>query len=109
MKVAMPVITPRASEVPRPVRVPSSESASERPMLIAAPTAAASPISSAAWRAADVGGGEVGARVEIVPSIRPISAGWTYWSARSRSLARRQASSPTPLTSYNKSFKIRMP
>ena len=48
MNVATPVIVPRASDDPRPLSVPSSDSASESPMLMAAPSAVAMPTSSAA-------------------------------------------------------------
>jgi len=46
--VARPVIMPRVSAAPRPVISPSSESPSDMPMLIAAPSAEARPTSSAA-------------------------------------------------------------
>ena len=46
--VAEPVMTPRAAEPPRPVTEPSSDSASDSPIEIAAPSAAAMPTSSAA-------------------------------------------------------------
>jgi hypothetical protein len=47
-KVAIPVRAPRTSELPLPLSSPSSESASERPMLIAAPSEAARPTRRAA-------------------------------------------------------------
>ena len=46
--VAAPVISPRVSALPRPVIEPSSLSPSDRPIEIAAPSAAAMPMSSAA-------------------------------------------------------------
>jgi hypothetical protein len=49
MNVPAPVIRPRLNALPRPVSAPSSEIASETPMLIAAPSAAARPTISAAW------------------------------------------------------------
>jgi hypothetical protein len=73
--MAPPVISPREKELPRPVTEPSSERASERPMLIAAPSAAARPTSSAARGPAMKAVAKIGARVETVPSIRPIRAG----------------------------------
>jgi hypothetical protein len=45
--VAIPVIVPRCSGPPRPVTLPSSDRASESPMLIAAPSDAASPTKNA--------------------------------------------------------------
>ena len=41
-------MTPRAADPPRPVTEPSSDSASDSPIEIAAPSAAAMPTSSAA-------------------------------------------------------------
>jgi len=73
--VAPPVIKPRDMDVPLPVTVPSSESASERPMLIPAPSAAASPTNNAACEPARNAVAKIGARVETVPSIRPIQGG----------------------------------
>ena len=46
--VAKPVMSPRLSAAPRPVISPSSDSPSDMPMLIAAPSAEARPTSSAA-------------------------------------------------------------
>ncbi len=63
-----------------PVIEPSSESASESPMLMPAPSAAASPTKSAACVPARKAVAKIGARVETVPSINPIRAGWTRWS-----------------------------
>ena len=74
-KVAPPVIMPRAVASPRPLMLPSSESASERPMLIPAPSDAARPTRSAACGPARNAVAKIGASVETVPSIRPISAG----------------------------------
>jgi hypothetical protein len=45
--VAMPVIAPRLIGTPRPVTVPSSDSASAKPMLMPAPSEAASPTTKA--------------------------------------------------------------
>jgi hypothetical protein len=59
-------------------------------MLIAAPSAAARPTSSAAFEPAMYAVAKIGASVEIVPSMRPISAGWTTCRRRWRSSAARQ-------------------
>jgi hypothetical protein len=47
MNVPPPVIVPRATGLPRPVSSPVSESASENPMLIAAPIDVARPAMNA--------------------------------------------------------------
>ena len=75
-KVAKPVMAPRNSGLPRPVSDPSSESPSEKPMLIPAPTAAASPtrnVTPGSLVANAVA--KSGASVETDPSIKPIRAG----------------------------------
>jgi hypothetical protein len=84
-KVAKPVMKPRPTALPRPVSRPSSERASERPIEIAAPRAAARPTKSAAWEPERNAAAKIGASVETVPSIRPMSPGWmTFsWSERS--------------------------
>src|SRR2546423_480555 len=51
-KVIAPMITPRMTALPRPVSLPSSERPSERPMLMPAPSAVASPTRSAACQPA---------------------------------------------------------
>ncbi len=56
-------------------------------MLIPAPSAAASPTKSAACEPARNAVAKIGARVETVPSISPISAGWTRWSMNRSSSA----------------------
>src|SRR5215211_471620 len=76
--VARPVIVPRKNGLPRPVSDPSSESPSEKPMLIPAPTAAASPtrnviLGSLVAKAV----ANNGAKVETDPSIKPTRLGWT--------------------------------
>src|SRR5215208_3499367 len=76
--VAKPVIVPRKIGLPRPVSDPSSESPSEKPMLIPAPTAAARPtrnviLGSLVAKAV----ANNGARVETDPSIKPTRDGWT--------------------------------
>src|SRR5688500_11727858 len=76
--VARPVIVPRKYGLPRPVSDPSSESPSEKPMLIPAPTAAASPtrnviLGSLVAKAV----ANNGASVETDPSIKPTRHGWT--------------------------------
>jgi len=54
---------------------PSSESASERPMLIPAPSAVARPTNSAVCEPDRYALAKIGASVETVPSISPTSAG----------------------------------
>jgi hypothetical protein len=56
-------------------------------MLIPAPSAAASPTKRAACDPARKAVAKIGARVETVPSIRPISAGWTRCSMKRSSSA----------------------
>jgi len=89
MKVVIPVIAPRVSE---------SAAARQRAVVGEAlrdahadPRAegAAMPTSSAP-ASPDVRGGEDGASVDTVPSMRPISPGCTTLSSRSLSLAPRQ-------------------
>jgi hypothetical protein len=75
--VAPPVTRPRAIGPPRPEIVPSSERASDIPMLMAAPSAAANPTSRAVRVPATKAAAKIGASVETVPSIRPIRPGWT--------------------------------
>src|SRR5262249_46496440 len=69
----------------RPVRLPSSDRASAKPMLMPAPTAAATPTrkvfhGSLVAKAA----AKSGASVETEPSISPASPGCTTWSTNSR-------------------------
>src|SRR5215210_6755739 len=76
--VASPVIDPRNSGLPRPVSDPSSDSPSEKPMLIPAPTAAARPtrnVTPGSLVAKAVANN--GANVETDPSIKPVRPGWT--------------------------------
>ena len=60
--VATPVIIPRVTELPRPVSEPSSDSPSERPIEMAAPSAAATPTSSAAREPDTYAAAKIGAR-----------------------------------------------
>ena len=71
MAVIEPVTIPRATAEPRPVSRPSSESASEKPMLMPAPSAVASPTNNAACEPDSRAAAKIGASVESVPSIRP--------------------------------------
>ena len=75
--VMAPVTTPRTTADPRPVSVPSSDSASENPMLIPAPSAVARPTNSAAWEPDSSAAAKIGASVDSVPSISPTSPGCT--------------------------------
>jgi hypothetical protein len=75
--VITPVIDPRVIAEPRPVCPPSSDSASDRPMLIPAPSAVASPTSSAACEVDSSATAKIGASVDSVPSISPTRPGWT--------------------------------
>ena len=76
--VIAPVTTPRTTAEPRPVSRPVSESASEKPMLIPAPTAVARPTNRAACEPDRSAAAKIGASVESVPSISPTSPGWMY-------------------------------
>ena len=87
-KVMMPVIPPRTTGLPRPVSSPSSESASDKAMLIPAPVAAAIPTRKAVkgwWVANAVA--KIGASVETEPSISPASPGCTTRSRKSRDVS----------------------
>ena len=71
-------MSPRCQGSPRPVYCPVSESASEKPMLTAAPIAVASPAKNAMWGSSvESATAKIGASVDSEPSISPISAGWT--------------------------------
>src|SRR6266567_6698071 len=77
-KVPPPVIAPRSTGLPRPVRSPVSDSPSEKAMLTPAPRAVAAPVKKAVsgrWVAKATA--KMGARVDSDPSISPLSAGWT--------------------------------
>src|SRR4029077_17866155 len=74
--VISPQTVPRAHGWPRPVRLPSSDSASANPMLIPAPRLAANPTRNASqllWVAKAAANN--GANVETEPSISPASPG----------------------------------
>src|ERR1700751_5734914 len=84
-KVPPPVIAPRSTGLPRPVRSPVSERPSEKAMLTPAPRAVAAPVKNAVsgrWVAGATA--KIGARVDSDPSIRPLSAGWTRSSRNDR-------------------------
>jgi len=79
-KVMNPVISPLLPGWPRPVSLPSSLMASEKAILIAAPTDAETPTKKATLgllvaKAA----AKIGANVDTDPSISPRSPGWTVW------------------------------
>ena len=79
--VPPPVIAPRSTGLPRPVRSPVSDSPSEKAMLTPAPRAVAAPVKNAVsgwWVARTTA--NIGARVDSDPSISPLSAGWTRLS-----------------------------
>ena len=77
-KVPPPVISPRDQGLPRPVSSPVSESASEKPMLIAAPIDVARPAMKAKRVSCEASTtAKIGASVEREPSMRPTIAGWT--------------------------------
>src|SRR3954454_25052808 len=82
--VATPVMSPRVGAAPRPVSEPSSDSPSLSPIEMAAPRPAASPTSSAAREPDTYAAAKIGASVEMVPSMSPISAGWTICSCSAR-------------------------
>lgn len=80
-KVPPPVIAPRSTGLPRPVRSPVSDRPSEKAMLTPAPRAVAAPVKNAVsgrWVASTTA--KMGARVDNDPSISPLSAGWTRLS-----------------------------
>src|SRR6185369_4443232 len=84
-KVPPPVIAPRSTGLPRPVRSPVSDRPSEKAMLTPAPSAVAAPVKNAVsgrWVASATA--KMGARVDSDPSIRPLSAGWTRSSRNDR-------------------------
>src|SRR6201997_2939374 len=84
-KVPPPVIAPRSTGLPRPVRSPVSDSPSEKAMLTPAPRAVAAPVKNAVsgrWVARATA--KIGARVDSEPSISPLSAGWTRSSRNDR-------------------------
>ena len=94
--VMAPQIRPRAHGCPRPVRLPSSDNASAKPMLMPAPSDAAIPTRKASQlflvaRAA----ANTGAKVETEPSISPARPGCTICSTNSR----RRALSSSSFTS----------
>src|SRR5258707_819125 len=85
-KVMNPVIAPRMIGLPRPVKTPSSDKASEKAMLIPAPVAAAMPTRNAVigWRVANAAA-KMGASVETDPSMRPARPGCTTCKRKPRS------------------------
>src|SRR5579862_1305769 len=83
--VPPPVIAPRSTGFPRPVRSPVSDSPSEKAMLTPAPSAVAAPVKNAVsgwWVASTTA--NMGARVDSEPSISPLSAGCTRSSRNDR-------------------------
>src|SRR5271166_1841485 len=76
--VIAPQTEPRSHGVPRPVRLPSSDNASAKPMLIPAPSDAARPTAKASqvFFVANAAA-KTGASVETEPSINPASPGCT--------------------------------
>ena len=80
-KVPTPVIEPRTIGLPRPVSSPVSDSASEKPMLIAAPSDVARPAMKAYRVSCEASAtAKIGASVDSDPSISPTIAGWTRCS-----------------------------
>lgn len=76
---------PRRSGPPRPVTVPSSDNASERPILTPAPSEAARPTKNALrGRPVSPAAAKIGASVETEPSISPSNAGWTSCNINAR-------------------------
>src|SRR5207247_4949124 len=74
--VMSPQTAPRAHGLPRPVRLPSSDSASAKPMLMPAPTLAARPTRNVSQLLCVAkAAANSGARVETEPSINPASPG----------------------------------
>ena len=86
--VIAPQITPRTHGCPRPVRLPSSESASAKPMLMPAPADAARPTRNASLELCVANAeANTGASVETDPSINPASPGWTICRTNNRRCA----------------------
>src|SRR5580704_2286821 len=98
--VMAPQTNPRAQGWPRPVRVPSSDSASAKPMLIPAPSDAANPTRNASqeFRVARAAA-NTGASVDTEPSMSPARPGCTICKTKSR----RRALSSSSLT-FGRSF-----
>ena len=83
--VISPQTAPRSSGEPRPESLPSSASASAKPIEMPAPTEAASPTTNAfheLWVANAAA--NTGASVETEPSIKPTSPGWTICKMKRR-------------------------
>ncbi len=85
LKVITPVMAPRSHGLPRPLILPSSESASANAMLIPAPTDVAIPTRKAVCveRVANAAA-KIGAREGTEPSIKPARPGWTICSTTVR-------------------------
>ncbi len=86
--VMPPVMAPRTSGDPRPVCSPVSDSPSEMPMLIPAPSAVESPTTNAVCEFEETAAAKIGAIEETVPSIMPTSAGCTTRSTNERSFSK---------------------
>src|ERR1700728_2685952 len=81
--VIKPQTPPRIQGRPLPLRTPSSERASAKPILIPAPSEAAIPTRKAVrelWVANAAA--KTGAKVETDPSIKPARPGWTIWRTK---------------------------
>src|SRR6202162_6401945 len=93
--VMTPQTNPRTQGWPRPVRLPSSDSASAKPMLIPAPSDTANPTRNASheFRVARAAA-NTGASVDTEPSISPARPGCTICKTKSR----RRALSSSSLT-----------
>ena len=94
--VMAPQITRRAHGWPRPVRLPSSDRASAKPMLMPAPKDAAIPTRKASQLfIVAMAAANTGAKVETEPSINPAKPGCTICKTNSR----RRALSSSSFTS----------
>jgi hypothetical protein len=93
--VMAPQTNPRTQGWPLPVRLPSSDSASAKPMLIPAPSDAANPTRNASqeFRVARAAA-NTGASVDTEPSMSPARPGCTICKTKSR----RRALSSSSLT-----------
>ena len=106
--VMRPQMNPRVQGRPRPVRLPSSDNASAKPMLMPAPSDAARPTAKASQvffvaKAA----ANTGASVETEPSMSPASPGCTICKTKSRRLALSSSSRTSGLSSVFSNWAAR--
>src|SRR5271169_1851528 len=106
--VIAPQTEPRSHGVPRPVRLPSSERASAKPMLMPAPSDAARPTAKASQVfLVATAAAKTGASVETEPSIKPARPGCTICKTKRRRLALSSSSRTSGLSSVFSSSAAR--